>query len=118
VHHARAAEQAAVGVDHGRGVEAALAIPLVEVEDDDHAKIRGPRGKGIRHRPRHLLGEALRVLFGRALRVEGLEGELRVTHEVGAARHRLFEGLETPLEVVLPIVGRVLLNEGDAHGAS
>ena len=114
VHHARGAEQTAVGVDHGRGIEGAVAVALEEVEHDDDAEIRRAGGKGIRNGTGDGLGQVSDVGARLFLRIERLERQLGETDDIGARVGSACCGVETALQVGPAVVGCGLLDQRDA----
>ncbi len=87
VDHARAPEQRAVGVDHGRAVERPIAVALEQIEHGDDAELARLRGKRVRQRAGQRLRRASRTSrTGGILRIERLEGELGEADELGALR--------------------------------
>jgi hypothetical protein len=116
VDHPRSADQGAVGVDDRRTVIAAIAVPLIEVEDDHDAKLGGAGGKGFGHRARDFFGQLPRPIARGALRVEGLEGELCEAHQFCASGGRGLQSTKAALKIVVAVVRGVLLNKSYAHG--
>jgi hypothetical protein len=118
VHHPRAAEERAVGVDDRRAVVASPAVALVEVQYDHHSERGGAGREGLGHGTGHRLSQRARVASRRPLRVEGLEGQLREADQLGASPRRRLEGLEAAAKIVAAVGARVLLDESDLHSVS
>ena len=81
VDHPCPSEQTPVGVDDWRAVVRATTIAFEEVKDDDDSKLTGGGHEGSYGRARHILGHRRYIRSSRALRMKGLERQLRKTDE-------------------------------------
>ena len=115
VDHAGAAEQAAVGIDDRRAVEAAAAGALAEGEDDHELEPAGEAAEEIGRRAGNGLGEPGDLLRGRTLRVKAREAEFREADEPGAALRGRFDGVNRLPQIRLDVERCAALHERDLH---
>ena len=119
VQHARAAEQAAVGVNDRRAVERTVALTFVQVQDNHGAELGGQPGEGRRGWSGHGFGEfERRRAAARTAREERREGQFGKRHERSATGRRFPDGLESTSHVDGVVRTRLMLDERDAHGAT
>src|SRR5690606_12788030 len=115
VHLAVLAGQAAVGLQHYRGVVIQPRRATLEQRgDDDHAEFLRQRSqrRGGRGRSRYGESERRRVL---GLAEVGAELQSLQQHELGALRGGLAHALHADLEVVFAVVVAVLLHQADTE---
>ena len=117
VYHAGPAQKRAVGVDHRRTVESALAVAFVQVEDDDNAELASPAREGISRRARYRFASAPRGRASRTLWKKTLEGELGVDDQVGALARRILERGEPSGNIARLVGGGGLLHQTNLHDA-
>ena len=115
VDHPRAPKQPPVRIDDWRAVVRATALPLEEVENDDHAELTRRRREGIDSRSRNGLSQSGHIRTSGPLRMKWLERQLRETDERSPFARGRFECAEAALDVRRPVGRRVLLDECDSH---